>query len=128
MLQKFLKRFVRKFIYRDPKNTRNKYIENWLLSLKPGSEILDAGAGIMRYKKFCTHLNYKSQDFGEYKGGEIFIGKKIDNWDAMKCDLICDITNIPVSDKSFDYILCSEVFEHLLNPDDALKELARILK
>ena len=30
-------------------------------------------AGVMRYKPFCTHLNYHSQDFGGYKGGKLLV-------------------------------------------------------
>ena len=45
-----------------------------------------------------------------------------------KCDIISDITNIPLKDQSIEHILCSEVFEHLPNPVLALKELSRIIK
>ena len=63
--------------------------------------------------------------FGEYKGE---LGSTNDDWDSTKCDVICDINDIPLKSNSFDYILCSEVFEHLPRPDSALKELARLLK
>jgi hypothetical protein len=30
--------------------------------------ILDASAGESQFKKFCTHLKYSVQDFGQYEG------------------------------------------------------------
>ena len=107
------------------KKHRHYHIIKWLKSLDPGTLLLDAGAGVMRYKTFCEHVDYTSQDFGEFKNsGEV----DIDRWDSSECDIICDIVDIPRASGSFDAILCSEVFEHLLRPDLALKELSRLLK
>ena len=78
----------------------------------------------MRYKKFCNHLDYKSQDFGEFTGKS---DPQEGDWDSSKCNYICDITNIPVHGSSFQYILCSEVFEHLPEPILAIREFSRIL-
>ena len=47
-------------------SNRKEFIKDWLSSLKSKSTILDAGAGVQQYKKFAKHLNYVSQDFGEY--------------------------------------------------------------
>ena len=35
---------------------------------------------------------------------------------------------LPLSDQGFEYVLLSEVLEHLLDPDVALREVWRILK
>ena len=80
------------------------------------------------YKAFSTHLNYKSQDFCEYDGKGDNLGIQTDNWDNSKIDIVSDIINIPVSDDSFDNILCCEVLEHLPEPSLAIKEFSRILK
>ena len=39
-----------------------------------------------------------------------------------------DITDIPVPDNSFDFILCSEVLEHVESPEKAMSELCRVIK
>lgn len=35
---------------------------------------------------------------------------------------------IPVDDNSYDNIICTEVLEHVINPNDAIEEMSRILK
>ena len=107
---------------------RDAFVESWLKSLPQGSSVLDAGAGFQRYKEKASHLKYLSQDFGDYDGGEKFGQKNIGKWNSKACDIISDITQIPVEDRSFDFILCTEVFEHLPEPQLALYEFTRILK
>jgi len=45
-----------------------------------------------------------------------------------KIDYVCDITEIPVEDNSFDAILCTEVLKHVPELIKAIQEFARILK
>lgn len=107
---------------------RHRAVRRWLASLPSGDSLLDAGAGIQRYRADASHLNYTSQDFAAYKGGEAFGDRLSPAWDASRCDLLCDITAIPVPEHSFDAVLCTEVFEHLPDPQAALRELARVLR
>jgi SAM-dependent methyltransferase len=113
---------------RDNQRDRENWIKSKLLELKKGSKILDAGAGELQYKKFCSHLNYVSQDFGKYDGVGDKNGLQTKNWDNSKLDIISDITKIPEKDNSFDAIMCIEVFEHLPEPIKAIKEFSRLLK
>ena len=47
----------------------------------------------------------------------------------MNHTFYCDITkSIPRSDNFYDFIICNEVFEHISEPSDALKEIYRVLK
>jgi ubiquinone/menaquinone biosynthesis C-methylase UbiE len=39
-----------------------------------------------------------------------------------------DVQSTPFKDKSFDKIICSEVIEHVLNPEDLIREISRLLK
>lgn len=43
-------------------------------------------------------------------------------------DIIGDAHNLPFSESSYDFIICSELFEHLNNPQQVLSECYRILK
>ncbi len=92
---------------------RINWVEQQLKKLKPGSIILDAGAGEQQYKKFCSHLQYVSQDFAAYKPVANDSGLQIQGWDYGKLDIVSDITKIPRESQSFDAILCTEVFEHM---------------
>lgn len=39
-----------------------------------------------------------------------------------------DAQNLPCGNRLFDYVICSEVLEHIPEPSSALREMARILK
>jgi ubiquinone/menaquinone biosynthesis C-methylase UbiE len=108
--------------------TREVWLEKTLADLPTNWRILDAGAGELKYKTFCPHLQYVSQDFGQYNGQGNAEGLQMGNWDNSKLDIVSDITDIPVPDASFDAIMCVEVFEHLPEPVRAVAEFARLLR
>lgn len=110
------------------KNNRERWLKNKLASIHTGLKILDAGAGELQYKKYCKHLEYVAQDFGEYDGVGNNEGLQRQKFDNSKLDIKSDIASIPVDDKSFDAIMCIEVFEHIPEPINAIKEFSRILK
>ena len=108
-------------------STRVQWIEDTLKKIPAGSRLLDAGAGECQFRKFCSHLDYVSQDFAQYTG-EGNVGLQTGTWDNSKLDIVSDITNIPVADGSFDAVMCTEVLEHVPDPVAALTELNRVLK
>lgn len=79
---------------------RERWLKNALESIPEGGRILDAGAGTQRYKKFCGHLNYVSQDFGEYDGQGDSAGLQMGTFDYGKLDIVCDIDRWPMSTSS----------------------------
>jgi len=107
---------------------RNEWLTKTLKSIPSGLKILDAGAGELKNKSLCSHLEYVSQDLCQYDGKGDLRGLQVGSWDTKKIDIVCDITNIPSPDASFDVILCSEVFEHLPDAVKALEEFSRLIK
>ena len=108
--------------------TRVAWIEKTLKKIPTGNKILDAGVGEQQFKQFCSHLIYTSQDFAKYNGKGDRKGLQTKIWDNSNLNIISDIITIPVPDRSFDAVLCTEVFEHLPEPLLALKEFSRIIK
>ncbi|MBF0434240.1 MAG: hypothetical protein HQL77_02575 [Magnetococcales bacterium] len=47
---------------------RQAWLKATLAALMPGLKILDAGAGELKNRRYCEHLEYISQDFCQYKG------------------------------------------------------------
>jgi len=79
--------------------------------------ILDAGAGDGCYKPFFAGAHYESADFcaaDDINYGDI----------TYKCDL----TAIPVPGEKYDVVVCTQVLEHVPEPQPVLAELCRVLK
>ncbi len=108
--------------------TRIDWVIERLKQLPSGGVILDVGSGPQPFKKHCSHLQYVSQDFSQYNPADNPSGLHLEDWEYSKQDIICDIVSIPRDNASFDAILCTEVFEHIPAPIDAIKELSRLLK
>jgi SAM-dependent methyltransferase len=114
--------FKNSSVYNFNNINRNDWIKRQAESLPEGSWVLDAGAGSCPYRSFFSHCDYKTQDFTGLEDEQLSYGK------YGNIDYVCDISEIPVEDASFDAILCSEVLEHVADPISVIKEFARILK
>ena len=75
---------------RKNRGTRDAWLERTLGQIPKGSKILDAGAGELQYKKICAHLEYVSQDFGQYNGKGDNKGLQKQIWDIRS--LILSLT------------------------------------
>lgn len=117
-------RFTRGLWYFLSQNVSNR--ESWvrarLSEIPAGSKILDVGAGGQPYRKYCSHLEYRAQDFAQLDESNLSEGG------YGKLDYISDICSIPEKDSYFDAVLCTEVLEHVPEPALALKEIGRLLK
>ena len=123
-----IRRIFRPPVGKNNEQKRQKWLAETLLKIPANSRILDAGAGTQQHKKFCQHLEYVSQDFGEYDGEGNSAALQINGFDYGKLDIVSDITAIPETSASFDAIMCIEVLEHLPDPSLAVKEFSRLLK
>lgn len=108
-------------------SARVRWIEEALKKIPAGLTILDAGAGESQFKKFCGHLKYIAQDFGEYHG-EGQVGLQMGSWDNSSLDIVSDILSIPLPDHSVDAVMCTEVLEHIPDPIGAIKAFSRLIK
>jgi 2-polyprenyl-3-methyl-5-hydroxy-6-metoxy-1,4-benzoquinol methylase len=98
---------------------RRSWVARQAAAVPAGSRVLDAGAGRGQYRAFFDHCEYKAQDFAQEPGT---VGH------YTQLDYECDITDIPVETGYFDVVLCTEVLEHVPEPIEALRELARVLR
>lgn len=77
--------------------------------------LLDAGAGRLSYRflleRHCS--SYRSVDI-DVRGGPV--------------DAIGDIRRLPVKDETFDSVFCTQVLEHVEEPQAAMAEMFRVLK
>ncbi len=105
---------------------RDAYVKRVAATVPQGSRVLDVGAGEGRYRDYFSHCRYETQDLKQYEGTKQ--GLHQETWHYTKLDYVSDITAIPVKDASFDFVLCTEVLEHVSEPIKAIKEMARILK
>ena len=107
-------------------NIRDDFIINFISKLPSKSKIIDVSSGSRPYQKYCTDLDYTSHEFeGNTEILDVFRNEQIKNNDH---DIYSPIDSIPVKDDEFDTVLCTEVFEHIPEPVNAMKELVRICK
>lgn len=98
---------------------RDQWVAQRAQEIHAGAKVLDAGAGIGRYRPLFAHCDYRTQDFALELGT---IGR------YTTLDYKSDITKIPVPESSFDVVICTEVLEHVPEPIEAIKEFSRILR
>jgi len=80
--------------------------------------LLDFGCGSMPYKKYFNVKSYVGLDL-EKSGFEN---------EYKRADVFYDGKNIPFKDGYFDSVFCSEVLEHVFNPNEVVVEINRVLK
>jgi SAM-dependent methyltransferase len=88
-----------------------------LISRQVSGKVLDIGCGQKPY----AHLFSSS----EYVGLEIDLPE---NRAKGIADVYYKGNNFPLHSKEFDWALCTQVLEHVFNPDEFLSEVSRILK
>jgi SAM-dependent methyltransferase len=106
---------------------RHKYVANWIQQNCGSGKLLDIGAGPMPYRSAIEKTNtaYFSQDFEQYVANTEDPGLQSSEWPVYGHDYICDIEDLKA--ENFDFILCTEVLEHVPNPLAALEVLSNAL-
>lgn len=99
---------------------RKKFIVSKLNSMS--GSLLDLGCGEGVYCEFYAHEQYIGMDLSS---------TVIKRAKKMKQNIdfgICDVQNLNIRNFSVDNVLCTEVLEHLTDPEKAFKEIVRVLR
>src|SRR3990167_6486296 len=89
--------------------------------LATGKRVLDAGC------KESPYFHTDERDFGlRWQRGQV-VSLDLDAW-AHPDMVQGDLHHMPFKDKSFDLVLCTEVYEHLERPGEAMQEIGRVCR
>lgn len=94
------------------------FVEDTAASLPRDALVLDAGAGEGPYRGLLSHVRYVALDDRRGDAG----------WDYARLSAVGDLRRMPFRDAVFDAVLCTETLEHLTDPQDVLREVARVLR
>lgn len=109
--------FLKKLI--DPDSiTIHNFVQLEIQKTNAGSRILDAGAGECRNRDLIKHQTYIAIDAA---CGDQF-------WNYSGLDVIADLEKAPFKPNSFDLVICTQVLEHVREPQIVLNEFFRIAK
>jgi ubiquinone/menaquinone biosynthesis C-methylase UbiE len=104
---------------------RDDFVEKYATNIPNGSKVLDVSSGSKPYQKYFKHCNYTSHEFnGNSNITDVFrkeTGEK-------QHDIYSPIDAIPMPDNEYDFIICTEVFEHIPEPIKAMGEFVRLCK
>jgi SAM-dependent methyltransferase len=78
------------------------------------ARILDVGCGDMPYYPLFASVAH------EYLGTDVQPGPRV--------TYVCPVERLEIPDASFDLVLCTQVLEHVSGPEQALAEIARVLR
>lgn len=89
------------------------------LAPRLGGDILDFGCGSKPYESVFVNAT-------SYVGVDIQVSGH--NHKDSRIDVFYDGKTLPFRDSHFDAVVCFEVFEHVFNIDELLREIGRVLK
>ena len=103
-----------------------QYLYEMLESTKPDS-ILDAGCGEGFVLSFVAEQSPELRLFG-VDLSEAAVSYAREHFGSIATFRKGNLYRLPFSDNSFDTVLCSEVLEHIEDPDRAVLELKRVAR
>jgi len=87
-------------------------------AVAPGSRVLDLGAGEGRYREAFAGRMYVAVDLA--------LGDP--RWDYGGLDVLADLHRLPFRDACADAVVATQTLEHLVDPQEFLREAARVLR
>jgi SAM-dependent methyltransferase len=105
------------------------------LPLKPGARILDVGCGSGRHTGAASRMrdvvaigsDICFDDVVEAKERLRYIEELGENGGGFSAAVVADIRQLPFRDGFFDFVICSEVLEHIPDHEAAISEILRVL-
>ncbi len=99
------------YIFQPDRYLLDKQIRKFSHYIK--GKVLDVGAG--EFNRYSGYFKYS-----EYV--------RMDPRHVEHADVVGSADNIPLPDESFDSVVCTQVFEHLENPQKSAEEIYRVLR
>ncbi|MFH1905618.1 MAG: class I SAM-dependent methyltransferase [bacterium] len=114
---------ILEFFYKPFANMITKKMIGDIKKVKRNGKLLDVGCGSGFFLKELLKYGYDAYGIDSYEG----------ILDIISPELCLRVKNnsfldIKFPDESFDIVIIKQVLEHLLNPNDVIKEIHRILK
>lgn len=97
-------------------------VEGFAKTLPAGARVLDAGAGEARHAEYFTGPDAKG---ARYVAFDLAVGDA--EWDYSKLDAVGDLAALPFRDGAFEAALNIVTLEHVAEPKQVLREIARVL-
>ncbi len=94
------------------------FVDRAAAAIPDGARVLDLGAGEGRYREFFPRRRYVAVDLAVGDG----------RWDYAGLDVLADLHHLPFRDRCADAVVCTQTLEHLTDPGDFLREVARVLR
>lgn len=124
----------RRYDLQNHEDFRHIAISELFSSIKfvPGeATLLDIGSGSQPYRRVIEkmHIKYTAHDFSEYSE-ELrtkYFGLHNSENPQNKPEIVCDVLDIPLH-LSFDFVLCTEVLEHVPDPLKLLEKSINLVK
>ncbi|MBF0123429.1 MAG: class I SAM-dependent methyltransferase [Candidatus Omnitrophica bacterium] len=88
-------------------------------SIKDGDRVLDVGCGAIPFPLATVVVDLHTGETSHRQAPLVTNGKEL---------VVADIQDLPFPDKSFDFVYCSHVLEHVKDPEKACRELMRVGK
>ena len=115
-LRDHLPRFVRRYVMHFETAIEDA-VGEFALSLGKDARLLDAGAGEGNYKHYFPQQRYCGLDLG--------VGDQ--RWNYSQLDVVGDLSALPFRDRAFDACLNVVTLEHVKDPAQVIREIARTL-
>jgi SAM-dependent methyltransferase len=110
-------KFLQHFRKLNPSRIRlEEFVQEAAIQTPEGALILDAGSGEGYYKSYFTNQRYHATDL-------LTIIKKYGS-----LSYISNLHMLPIQSCVYDAVICTQVLEHVSEPDKVIGEFSRILK